>query len=134
MNTRQKILTLLVFLWGIVAVNSAFGQTTYTWIGAADGTNLATAGNWTTNGTDPAATLPDGTFQDIVKWDGLTKSNLVLTYGSSSWPGTGSGTQGIIFVLTSNQTNSVQIISPIPLSAPLPMFAITNNSPNAALN
>ncbi|HTY88256.1 MAG TPA: autotransporter-associated beta strand repeat-containing protein [Candidatus Acidoferrum sp.] len=113
------------------ALTAVLGQTTYTWTGAADGTNLAVAGNWTTNGTTPAVSLPSGQFQDTAQWDGVTTSNLLLSYGSFSvWPGTGFGTLGVNLVLTAKQTNSVQIISSVVQSGNVGINNITVNGPS----
>ena len=100
----------------------------YAWTGAGDGTNLATAGNWNPNG------LPSGATQDTAQWDGVTTSNLVINYGSTGLPGTGFGTLGVNFVLTANQTNSVQIISSVALSANMAINDITINGPGGALS
>jgi hypothetical protein len=100
--------------------------------GAADGMNLATAGNWTTNGVDPATTLPSGASQDTARWDGVTSSNLVISCGSVGLPSTGFGSLGINLVLTPNQSNSVQLVSSIAFSAAVAINAITNDSASAA--
>ena len=126
----------------IISYSSVFGTTAvfgqlanYTWTGAADGTNLDTAGNFTTNGVNPAVTLPSGNdlsgLQESVLWDGRTTTNLNLGKGAIGWPGTGLGSFGVNLVLTANQTNNVQIISPVALSQAINTFCITNNSPNA---
>jgi fibronectin-binding autotransporter adhesin len=131
MKTRLTILKLLLVLCSAFATTAVFGQTNFTWTGAVDGTNLTTAGNFTTNGTDPATTLPngrDGTgIQESVLWDGRTTSNLNLSYGNPGWPNTGFLTIGVNLVTTANQTNSVQINSPVAVSPPVGIFGITNN-------
>src|SRR5215471_8935028 len=98
MKTRFTIL--IVILCSAFARTAVFGQATYTWTGAADGTNLVTAGNW-----DPSG-QPSGASQDTAQWDGMTTTDLRISYGSTSLPGTGFGTSGINLVLTPNQTNS----------------------------
>jgi fibronectin-binding autotransporter adhesin len=123
MKMKLAILKLLVVLGSALATTAVLGQTTYTWTGAANGTNIATAGNWTTNGSTPAVTVPNGTYQDTAQWDGVTASNLVISYGSSGLPGTGFGSLGINLVLTANQTNPVQIISSVALS---PVVGVNN--------
>jgi fibronectin-binding autotransporter adhesin len=136
MKVRQIILPFLGVLCGTVAVTSAVAQVNYTWTGAVNGTNLDTAGNYTTNGVDPATTLPSGLdpsgFQESVIWDGRTTSNVVLTKTSSGWPNTGGGTIGVDFVTTTKQTNDVQLIG-LPASGGIGLFSITNNSPHSSL-
>jgi len=125
MNTELRNLKLLIILYSAFATTAVLGQTAtnYIWIGAANGTNLATAGNWTTNGVDPAVTLPSGHGLDGISpgdtaiWDGRTTTNLVITYGTVSLPGTGFASLGINLVMTTNQTNSVQVISSVAGSA-----------------
>ena len=110
MKPKLTMLKLIVASCAL-ATTAVFGQTTYTWIGSADGTNLATAGNWTTNGVNPATTLPSGATADTAQWNGVTTSNLNLTY-TGGLPGTGFGTQGVTWSLTSSQINSVTLICP----------------------
>ena len=111
--------------------------TVYTWTGAGFAkTNLTLAQNWTTNGITAATTLPSGLTQDTAGWDGLTTSNLVLINGTNignGFPNTGLGTFGIHLDFTANQTNSVQIISTLPVSPPVGLFSISNSSPNSPL-
>jgi len=126
LRIRLRILPFLIILCSNFAGTAVFGQTTYTWTGAANGTNLATAGNWNPNGQ------PSGASQDTAQWDGATTTNLLISYGSTGLPGTGFGTSGIDLVLTPNQTNSVTIISPVAQSAAVGVFGITNNSASAA--
>ena len=144
MKMRREVLKLLILLCSVFTTTVGLGQTTYTWTGAGDGTNLATPGNWTTNGSTPAVTLPNGTYLDTAQWDGVTTTNLIITYGTVSLPGTGFGTFGINLVLTANQTNSVQIISAATPSAAIGLFGINiasgagaftlgNNTPNNLL-
>jgi len=129
MRTRPRILDLLIILCGTFATTVGFGQTTYTWTGAGDGTNLANPANWSPVGLPAGCS---GFTQDTAQWDGVTKSNLFLTYGSTSFPCSGYGSLGINLVLTANQTNAVQIISPVFASANLAVFGIANNSASAA--
>jgi fibronectin-binding autotransporter adhesin len=111
---------LLLVLWcGFFAGMAAWSQTTYIWTGAGDGTNLANSANWNPNG------LPSGATQDTAEWNGVTTSNLVITYGTTSLPSTGFGSQGINLYLTANQTNSVQIISSATKSAGVGVNYIT---------
>ncbi len=127
MKTRLTMLKLLIILCSAFATTAAFGQTIYSWTGAANGTNLATAGNWDPNG------LPSGATQDTAQWDGRTTTNLVISYTTAGLGNTGFGTSGINLLLTPNQVNSVQIISSAAVSAGVGIFGITNNSAAATL-
>jgi hypothetical protein len=127
MKTRLTILKRLVIWCSIFATMAVFGQTTFTWTGGADGTNLATAGNWNPVGQ------PSGATQDTAQWDGVTTTNLHISYTATGLPGTGFGTSGINLVLTPNQTNSVTIISPVAQSSAVGVFGITVDSAAAAL-
>src|SRR5262249_1421019 len=89
MKTRLITPQLVVILCSTFATTAVFGQTTFTWIGAGDRTSLTDGNNWNPNG------LPTGATQDTAQWDGVTTSNLVINYGSTSLPGTGFGTSGI---------------------------------------
>jgi fibronectin-binding autotransporter adhesin len=123
MKTKLTILKLVFILCGIFATTAVFGQTTYTWTGVADGTNIAVAGNWTTNGSTPAVTVPTGASGDIAQWIGVTASNLVIWHGNPALPGTGFGTSGINLLFTASQVNSVQFVSP---SSAAPVVGINN--------
>lgn len=112
---------------GILASTTALHATTYTWTGAGDGTNFGNSQNWSPIG------LPNGSTQDIAQWDGVTTSNLVISLGATSPPGSGFGGLGISLVLTKNQNNSVQIIASVSSSGALGLFNVTNNSPNSPL-
>ena len=84
MKITTRLLKLLIVFACTVFSTAAFGQLgNYTWTGLADGTNLDTVGNYTTNGTDPAVRLPDGNdgsgIQESVIFDGRTTTNLSLT-------------------------------------------------------
>ncbi|HXT11552.1 MAG TPA: hypothetical protein VN873_08305 [Candidatus Angelobacter sp.] len=117
MKTNLRILTLFAILSSVCATNLR-SQTTYTWSGVGDGVSLAVSNNWIPIG------LPDGLKQDTAQWNGLTKSNLLINYGSGFLPDTGLGTLGITLSLTPNQTNSVQIISTNGESHGLGLFGI----------
>ena len=104
------------------------GQTTYTWTGAGDGTNLANAANWDPNGLpngNNGSGYTDPSLWDFATWDGRTSTNLVITYGSTSLPNTGYGSSGINLHLTSNQTKSVTIVSSVSVSAGVGINYIT---------
>src|SRR5262249_45478834 len=81
---------------------------------------------WNPNGQ------PSGATQDTAQWDGKTTTNVVISYGSTSLPNTGFGTSGINLVLTPNQTNSVQIISSVAISAAVGLNSVTIDSSNAS--
>jgi fibronectin-binding autotransporter adhesin len=118
MKIRLRILKFLLVLFCTVASTTVFGQVTYTWTGLGDGVNLTNATNYTPNGQ------PSGTAQDTILWDGLTSSNLLITYGVESLPATGFNTLGINLNLTANQTNSVQIVSKVSVSAGVGVFGV----------
>jgi fibronectin-binding autotransporter adhesin len=127
MKTRLAITRWFMVLWSAFATTAVFGQVTRTWTGLGDGVRLANATNWSPIG------LLSGLPGDTGQWDGVTKSNLVITVGTESLPNTGLGSHGFDLVLTPNQTNSVQIISSVAVSFGLGVFGITNNSPNSSL-
>ena len=129
MKTRFAILKFLVILCSVFATTAVFGQTLYTWTGAANGTNLATAGNWTTNGVTPAVSLPNGATQDTAQWDNVVSGDLVISYTTAGLPGTGFGTSGINLILTGNQTNKVALVSAVTQSAAVGINNITINGP-----
>ncbi len=114
-----------------VAVTATFGQTTYIWTGAGDGTNLITADNWSPIGQ------PSGATQDTAEWDGNTATSLLINYGSVSLPDTGFGTMGINLVLTPNQSSAVTFVNSdataFPGSTNVGVYSITNSSSAAAL-
>jgi autotransporter-associated beta strand protein len=139
MKIAQRILTVLAALGAVMAATSVIGQTTYTWIGTADGTNLDTPANYTTNGVDPAMSLPDGLdgsgIPEIVSWDGRTTGNLNLFKGAGTWRNTGFASIGVNFLLTANQANDVRIAAPggAAQNTPIDLFCLTNNSPHSSL-
>jgi hypothetical protein len=100
---KTGITVLLSTVFSVIATTAVLAQTTYTWTGAADGTNFNTAGNWNPVG------VPSACFHDTVQWDGITTSNLFIYLNSTP---SCSITVGINFSLTSNQTNSVDFYSP----------------------
>ncbi|MGH7980301.1 MAG: hypothetical protein ACREE6_13080, partial [Limisphaerales bacterium] len=71
---NTKTVRALMSVLGVAfAMSTAYSQTAYTWIGTTyggNGTNFATAANWTTNGTTAAITLPTGANGDTAQWDG----------------------------------------------------------------
>jgi hypothetical protein len=123
-RTHRKLMTALC---GTLISTSTFAQTIYTWTGAGDGTNLITTNNWNPVGQ------PSGSTQDTAQWDGATSSNLTIWYGSTALPGTGFGTSGINIILTTNQKNSVTLVSPVAQSATIGIFAVTNFSGSTPL-
>ena len=132
MKTRQRVLAILIGLCGTVALTSAFGQTTYIWTGAADGTNLAAAGNWTPNGI-PRPDVTDGTaYGDEMQFDGQMTGPLAVTQNGGIQVLGGGSMQpyGLRIHVTSNQTSSVAIQSSVAISAGMRMnyFAIDAGS------
>jgi len=105
MKTRLGIFKLLVILCSAFATTAVLGQITYTWTGAGDGTNFNNPLNWNPNG------IPNPNTADTAQWDGITTSNLFITF--SSGPMGGGAPLGINFVLTANQTNSVDLYSAV---------------------
>ena len=121
MKTKLTTLKFLVILCSLLATTAAFGQTT-TWTGGGDGVDLGSSLNW-------GGLAPGSGF--IGEWDGLTTSNLFLTYangvdGNPFNPvGGGFGSVGASFSLTTNQINSVNIRSAISGSQNLAIDGIT---------
>ncbi len=103
MKTRVTILKHLIILCGAIASTAVFGQTTYTWTGAGDGTNITNPANWT-----PTGGPPSGATQDTAQWDNQVLGNLLITY-NNGLPGTGFGTSGINLDFTTNQVGSVDM-------------------------
>ena len=126
MKTKLQILKLLILLCSVFTTTFVFGQTTYTWTGAGDGASYGNATNWDPMGI-PMGCVPG----DIAQWDGRTTTNLFITCNITGFICDPFGPVGLSFLLTANQTNSVQIISPVALSSSLSLFGITNNSSNA---
>jgi len=141
MKIATRLLKLLMVFACSVFSTAAFGQAlaTYTWTGLADGTNIDVVGNYTTNGTDPAAALPNGNdgsgVQQVVFFDGRNTTNLNLMKNANGWPNSGFGTIGVDFALTPNQTNDVQIQSApgVARSGQIGWFSFTNNSVHNSL-
>lgn len=106
----------------LLSAGTLYGQTTYIWTGTADGTNIATAGNWSPNGQ------PNGTTQDTAEWNGTAAGNLIIDNEATGLPGTGFGTSGINLDFESPQSGSVQIISSVASSANFAINSITVNS------
>ena len=104
MKTKLTMLKLLCLCCGMFATTAVFGQVLYTWSGAWDGVSLVNPTNWIPIGQ------PSGATQDTAEWNGLTTTNLLITYGTVSLPSTGFGSSGVNLVMTASQTNSVQVI------------------------
>lgn len=145
MKTPTKILRSIVALSGLVAVTSAFGQSSYIWtnqnpllLNAPNGGDMNQGTNWMRNGPAGLNTDPNGVprpdFQDGVTWgdemifNGLTTGPLTVTQnGNSQANGAGSGQPyGLRIHLTSAQTAPVTIQSPVGVSGGMRMnyFAI----------
>jgi len=105
MKTKLTTFKVLILLSCFFATTAVFGQNTWFWTGAGDGTNLDVAANWS-----PAGGPPVPNNLDICEWNGLTTTGLILTIGTSgTLGGSSGGTRGLTPYLTANQTNSVQI-------------------------
>jgi autotransporter-associated beta strand protein len=134
MKTRLAAFRCLLVGCFALATTTAFAQTgfvTHTWTGASNGTNIATAGNWS------PATLPNsvGGDQDIGQWDNQITGDLTITYtAAGGLPNTGYGSYGVNWNLTANQVGSVSIIDPLADggSGTIAVFGMTNNSTSAA--
>jgi autotransporter-associated beta strand protein len=133
---KTGITVLLSTVFSLFAT-AVLAQTTYTWTGAADGTNFGTAGNWNPVG------VPNGCLHDTAQWDGVTTSNLFINYHDTL---AGCGiTVGLTFVLTSHQTNSVDLYSAVAISstgnkiwsfsvgANAGAFSLGDNTPNVMI-
>jgi fibronectin-binding autotransporter adhesin len=103
---RLSLLRLLTVLCGAFTATAVLGQVTYTWSGAGDGTNIATAANWS-----PTGGPPSGVNQDSGQWNGTVAGNLALTY-ISGLPGTGFGTMGVNWHIAAGQVGSVSLVCP----------------------
>jgi autotransporter-associated beta strand protein len=129
MKIELIILTLAVVSCAFTAT-VVFGQTTYTWTGAGDGTNLANAANWS-----PAGGPPSGVTQDTGQWNGVVPGNLTITCTQTGdfLPGTGFNGQGVNWNLTSNQAGSVTILDPVDNSQNIGFYNINVASGAGAL-
>jgi autotransporter-associated beta strand protein len=109
MKMRLGIVNCSLSLCGVLMSASVFSQTTYTWTGAADGTNFDVPGNWNPVG------VPSGCNGDSAHWDGITTSNLFISFRDDMnticpMPG------GMNILMTSNQSNSVVFYSSVAIS------------------
>jgi fibronectin-binding autotransporter adhesin len=130
MKTRTKNPTILSSIAAAVtmlAATSAFGQATFTWTNAAGG-DIATAANWTPNGTpQPITGDPNalGIYGDEMLWDGKTFTDLVLTANTGQGGFSSGLPEGLRIRLSSNQTNSVTIRSVVATSGGTRLNSIT---------
>ena len=126
-KARLAEVKLLALLCSVFVTPAVFGQTTYTWTGG-DGTGkeVGAATNW--GGTLPSTALPGDTGQ----WDGVVPGNLSLVY--SGGLASGFGQSGLSFVMTPNQSGSVNISSPVGASVNLAVLGIANNTANASFS
>lgn len=102
MKTKAITLKVAAVLCSAFVSGVALAQDTYTWTaGAPEGQKhrLDIAANWDLNA------LPTGNG-DIMRWDGLTTSNLMLTIETGNLSGAW-GQSGRNVYLTANQVNSV---------------------------
>ena len=126
MKTKIMSPRLLLILSGVFAAASASGQVIYTWTGGnGTGTELGAATNW-------GGTLPSTTSGDTAQWNGGVPGNLFLTYSGGFQ--SGFSASGITFVMTPNQTGSVNIGSPVAASLNLAILNLTNDSASAVFS
>ncbi len=116
----------LIILGCALATTAAFGQATQTWNGG-DGTGIVVgvASNW-------SGTLPSTANGDTAQWNGIVPGNLNLIYNGGL--ASGFGQNGINFVMTANQTGSVNISSPVASAPNLAIWTFLNNSANAGFS
>ena len=119
---RLSLLRLLTVLCGAFTATAVLGQVTYTWSGAGDGTNIATAANWS-----PSGGPPSGANQDTGEWNGTVAGNLALTY-VSGLPGTGFGTEGVNWYIAAGQVGSLSLVCPTGNSGTVAFNNITVDS------
>lgn len=117
MKTRVPIfkLLLLISLCSALAATAVFGQTspdTALLIWGGPGTDIDYTTNW---GNTANVAIPTLT---TLEWNGVTTSNLNLTYNASALA-SGSGGNGYNLYLTSAQTNSVTIGTTLGTANPL---------------
>src|SRR6266404_2141413 len=122
MKIQLTIFKFSLILFSPLATTAVFGQTTTTWSGGGDGVDLGSSLNW-------GGLAPGSGFTG--QWDGLTTSNLFLTYGVGTDGnafnpiGGGFGSVGASFSLTTNQVNSVNVRSASSASGNLAIDGIT---------
>lgn len=116
MKTKSATTKLVSVLCCAIAIVTQ-AQTVRTWTGLADGVRLDLAANW-----DPNDAVPQP--NDTMRWDGLTTSNLFLTFTTTALQGA-YGQNGRDIYLTSNQTNSVTIYGSVGLAAAIRANGIT---------
>jgi autotransporter-associated beta strand protein len=119
---RLSLLRLLTVLCGTFTATAVLGQVTYTWSGAGDGTNIATAANWS-----PSGGPPSGVNQDTGEWNGTVAGNLAVTY-ISGLPGTGFGTEGVNWYIAAGQVGSFSLVCPSGNSGTIAFNNITVDS------
>jgi fibronectin-binding autotransporter adhesin len=149
---KTKLVTLVAAMCGIVTTTSVLGQTSYFWTNQNPA--LLTAGdlnqgtNWTINGAigaggaDPnGVPRPDfwdgvSVWGDEMLFDGRTTGAVVATQnGGSQANGGGSGqSYGLRIHLSSNQTNSVTIQSPVSVSGGMRMNYFLVDAGSGGLN
>jgi fibronectin-binding autotransporter adhesin len=123
---KTSIIKSLVALCASVAV-TAMGQATFTWTNAAGG-DIATAANWSPNGTpQPITGDPNtlGIYGDEMLWDGVTTTDHILTANTGQGGFSSGLPEGLRIRLSSNQVNAVTIRSVVPTSAGTRLNSIT---------
>lgn len=116
MKTKLGMLNLVTVLCCAIVLTSN-AQTIRTWTGLADGVRLDLAGNW-----DPNDAVPQP--NDTMLWNGVTTSNLFLTFITGAISGAW-GQNGRDIYLTANQVHSVTIYGSAGIQQTLRMNGIT---------
>lgn len=127
-NTFNRLAVLTTALGAALAVTTAaFGQATVTWTGGTSGTglDLGAATNW-------GGTLPSTANGDTGQFDNVAPGNLLLTYNGGL--ASGFGQSGINYVVTANQSGSVNISSPVSASANLAVLGLANQTANKSFS
>src|SRR6185436_13668855 len=131
MKTRLSMHKLLIIWSTSLATSAVFGQTTFTWINQTPALSmtgdLGLANNYSPNGIPSSQTGPDvnGVFGDIIEFSGATTGNLSLTANTGQTGGSGNPV-GLRIHLTSAQTGSVTIYSPVAGGTPTPGTRLQN--------
>jgi autotransporter-associated beta strand protein len=141
MKSELRNLRSVILLYSALATTAVFGQTIYIWTNQNPLNNiagdLAQATNWSPNGVPIPNTGPNGSggYGDEMQFDGQTTGPLTVTQNASQAGGAGSGfPYGLRIHLTSNQTTSVTIFSPVMVSAGMRMNYFSIDAGAGSLN
>jgi len=120
MKTKRAILKLLIVVCSPFATTAVFGQSTYAWTGAGDGTNFFNPTNW-------GGTLPSAATGDTAMWNGSFPGDLSIVINTG--PIFGFPPFGINFYLTGTQISPVNISrTPGVPGSPIPIHNVTIDS------